>query len=270
MIDIDTAGTLLFVPGDRPDRFRKAVDSGADLVVIDLEDAVPPAGKDAARRNVGRWLDAGHRCAVRINAFDTVEGDADLQWLTGRDCPVMLPKAEDARRIVERLGDHAVLALIETASGVLNAATVAAATPVRRLAFGSFDLAAHLGVAPEDRAALAAARSMLVLASAAAGLAPPLDGVTAAVTDNAALTEDIRYAVQLGFGGKLCVHPAQVPAAAAALAPSAADVAWAQRVIESEGSAVSVIDGRMVDKPVFDRARRILTAAPGHASPPLP
>lgn len=145
MIDIDTAGTLLFVPGDRPDRFRKAVDSGADLVVIDLEDAVPPAGKDAARRNVGRWLDAGHRCAVRINAFDTVEGDADLQWLTGRDCPVMLPKAEDARRIVERLGDHAVLALIETASGVLNAATVAAATPVRRLAFGSFDLAAHLG-----------------------------------------------------------------------------------------------------------------------------
>jgi citrate lyase beta subunit len=114
----------------------------------------------------------------------------------------------------------------------------------------------------DDRDALASARSALVLASAASGLAPPVDGVTAAVADTAALTEDIAYAARLGFGGTLCIHPAQVAAAAAALAPSAADVAWTQRVLAAEGDAVAVVEGRMVDKPVFDRARRILAAAP--------
>jgi citrate lyase subunit beta/citryl-CoA lyase len=262
MIDISSCRTLLFVPGDRAERFAKAAASGADLVVIDLEDAVAPADKERARRNAVDWLDAGHRCAVRINAFDDADNEADLRALERRDCAVMLPKADDARSIAECIEDHPVLALVETARGVLKAAELAAAQPVARLVFGSFDLAAQLGVNHDDRDALASARSALVLASVASGLAPPVDGVTAAVDDAAALTDDTAYAARLGFGGKLCIHPAQIAVVAAALAPSAADVAWAQRVLAAEGNAVAVVDGRMVDKPVFDRARRILAAAP--------
>lgn len=262
------AGTLLFVPGDRPERFAKAAAAGADLVVVDLEDAVAPGRKDRAREDAAAWLEGDPSAvrAVRVNAADTGLLDADLAALSGRDCVVMLPKAEDPAVVGDVLArlspGSCVVALVETAAGVLAAATLAAVTGVGRLAFGSFDLAAQLGVSPDDRLAMAPSRGALVLASAAAGLAAPIDGVTGDIMDDAVLRDDLAHAVRLGFGAKLCIHPRQVPVARAVLRPSPEDVTWARKVVAAarEGGVV-LVAGRMVDKPVVDRARRILASA---------
>lgn len=151
-----SAGTLLFVPGDRPERFGKAAAAGADLVVLDLEDAVAPENKEAARANVAAWA-AEHVCAVRVNAADTPWYADDLAALAGTGCAVMVPKAENARTLAAIGSPHAVIALVETAAGVLAAGEIAACNGVVRLALGTFDLAAQLGVDPVDSEALAAA-----------------------------------------------------------------------------------------------------------------
>ncbi len=257
--------TYLFVPGDRPDRFDKAVASGAGLVVLDLEDAVAPEAKGAAREHVGRWLAAGGRAAVRINAAEQVARD-DVAALASWPVPVMVPKAEDPAALVALRDDlhqeTTLIALVETAAGVLAAPTIAAAQGVSRLVLGTYDLAAQLGVDPDDRDAMAGARHALVLASAAAGLAPPVDGVTGAVDDPEMLQSDLDHAIRLGFGGKLCIHPRQVAPAAAAFRPSAEQVAWARRVVAvAAGGGAVQLDGAMVDKPVVDRAHRVLEAA---------
>lgn len=266
--------TFLFVPGDRPDRFDKAVASGADLVVLDLEDAVAPEAKDAAREHVVAWLTKGGHAAVRINAGDTVGGDSvggsvaerDVAALADLPVPVMVPKAQDpAALAVVRTSlhpDSAVLALVETAAGVIAAPALAAVEGVERLVLGTFDLAAQLGISPDDRQAMAGARHALVLASAAAGLAPPVDGVTGAVGDEEVLAGDLEHAVRMGFGGKLCIHPRQVAATRAAFRPSEEEVVWARRVVDAAaGGGAVLLDGKMVDKPVVDRARRVLGAA---------
>lgn len=257
---------LLFVPGDRPDRFDQAVAAGPDLVVLDLEDAVAGEAKDAARDHVTGWLSQGGRAAVRVNAAGAPGHDDDVRALAGLPCPVMVPKAEDPAGLVEltrRLHpDTRLLALVETAAGVLAAPSLATVEGVDRLVLGTFDLGAQLGVSPDDRDAMAGARHTLVLASAAAGLAPPVDGVTGDVGDDDRLRDDLAYAVRLGFGGKLCVHPRQVPIAREAFRPPAGEVAWARRVVEAaHGSGAVLLDGAMVDKPVVDRARRILATA---------
>lgn len=294
---IATATTLLFVPGDRPERFEKAAAAGADLVVLDLEDAVPADRKDFAREQVCRWIASGHQCVVRVNAAGVAGSDptaggssrsdsrllrTDLDALArtmsatgdivGR-CAIMLPKSEDVgqlRRVAEAFTlAPMIIALVETARGVLNAAQLASTPGVKRLALGSFDLAAQLGVDPVDDDALAASRGALVLASAAAGLAGPIDGVTAAVDDAPRLTAHVAYARRLGFAGKLCIHPRQLPVVAAAFAPSAAERGWAQKIAAAvDLSGVAVIDGEMVDKPVVDRARRILAAVAPDSSRP--
>lgn len=267
-----TAVTWLFVPGDRPERFAKAAAAGADLVVLDLEDAVAPDVKDTARADVADWLDRAEvLCAVRVNATAPLL-DADLAALAG-SAPrlVMLPKAEDpalVADVVARLPRGSrVVALVETARGVLTAPAVAAVPGVERLAFGSFDLAAELGVDPDHGPAMATARGALVLASAAAGLAAPVDGVTGAVDDAQRLAADVATSRALGFAAKLCIHPRQVPAVAEAFAPSADERAWAERVLAGAGdNGVAVVDGRMIDKPVVDRARRVLATAAGEGA----
>lgn len=264
---VQAAATLLFVPADRPERFAKAEDSGADLVVLDLEDAVAPDNKAAARRHAAEWVAAGHRCAVRINAAGTPWHEAELAVLAPSGCAVMLPKAEDAgvvRRVAQALGpDVPLIALIETARGVLDAAAIAGVARVRRLALGTFDLAAELGIDPADRAALSTARQTLVLASAAAGLPGPIDGVTAAIDDAEQIADDAGHGKRLGLTGKLCIHPRQLAPAAAALRRSEAELAWAVRIVDAVRAAqgVAVVDGTMVDKPVVDRAQRILAQA---------
>jgi len=266
---LDIARALLFVPGDRPERFAKAAAAGADLVVIDLEDATAPEAKDDARAHVVAYLDTAPRpasVAVRINAADTPWHDADVAALTGRDVAVMLPKAEAGAALGALAATGLpVVALVETAAGILDAREIAATPGVRRLALGPFDLASELGVDPADRDALRTARSLVVLASVAAGLAGPIDAPHAAIGDDAGLLDATLHARRLGFAGKLCIHPSQVAGVLDAFRPSDEDVAWALEILAAmQGrEGVAQVDGAMVDKPVVDRARRILADVEG-------
>jgi citrate lyase subunit beta/citryl-CoA lyase len=260
------ARTLLFVPGNRPDRFGKAAASGADAVVLDLEDAVAPDRKDMARGHVLAWLEAGHDAVVRINGVGTRWHADDVEALHGHARAVMLPKGEEPGQVTGVLDSlpagSLVIPLIETAAGVLNARAICEAHGVIRPAFGHIDFAAQLGISPDRRSALVTARSTLVLAAAAADCAPPLDGVTTTIGDQDRLIADIRHAVELGFTGKLCIHPSQVAVVHAALLPTAEELAWARDVlaVSGDGSAVAH-NGQMVDRPVLLRARRLVNLA---------
>ncbi|MGD9958065.1 HpcH/HpaI aldolase/citrate lyase family protein [Nocardioides sp.] len=261
------ATSWLFVPGDRPERFRRALDTGADVVVLDLEDGVAPDRKDEARTNVVAFVEQEPAVCVRINGATTAWHDDDLQALAGREVMVMVPKAADIAtldHVADHLAAHGVLiALLETAEGILQASRVATHASVHRLAFGSHDLAAQLAVSPDDQSALLRSRSELVLASAAAGLGAPVDGVTLAVRDDEALSRDVAAAAALGFGGKLCIHPSQVSRVRALFRPSPEQLAWAQGILAAAAGShgVVLVDGEMVDGPVLARAERIVWAA---------
>ncbi|CAM5602755.1 HpcH/HpaI aldolase/citrate lyase family protein [Streptomyces aurantiogriseus] len=261
---IAAARTLLFVPGDRPDRFAKAASSGADLIIIDLEDAVAPGDKDHARDNAAAWLALGNRAVVRINPPGTPWFEADLAQAADHGCPLMVPKAEDPYLLAEiaarTAGRCPLVPLVETALGIERAHEVCAVPGVARAGFGNVDLATQLGVAPDDHHALTHARSRLVLASAAAGAHPPVDGVTTAVRDLDALDTDITHARRLGFTGKLCIHPAQVPPATDGFTPTPDELRWARRILDA-GESVTTVDGQMVDLPVLTRARTVLARA---------
>lgn len=260
--------SLLFVPGDRPERFDKAVATGADLVVIDLEDAVAPERKAEARQAANRWLAAGGHAALRVNPPGSAEYSEDCAMAAGRRCvAVMLPKVEAAghiRRAAADLGAAIpIIALIETASGLWNIGEIAAEPGAARLAFGSVDFEAETGIA-DDREAMLHVRSRIVLASAAMGKPAPIDGVTRAIGDTLALEADAAHALRIGFRGKLCIHPSQVGPVNAAFSPSAEQVAWAERVLEaaanSDGAGAFRLDGAMIDRPVLLRARAILAS----------
>ena len=263
--------TYLFVPGDRPERFAKALDSGADAVVIDLEDAVLPAAKVAAREAVHKFLaaaDAGVRAriVVRINDEGTSWYAGDLALLFSSHAGhVMLPKTEKAETVghlCARCPGIAVLALVETARGVLAAEAIAIAPGVQRLVFGTLDFALDLGLSG-DPLGLDYAASRLALASRAAGIAAPVAGVTTALDDEAVLLADLARARAHGFAAKLCIHPRQVAAIHTALMPTADELTWAQRVVDAAAQASGAVqlEGRMIDKPVVERARRLLERA---------
>lgn len=257
----------LFVPATRPDRFAKALSAGADAVIIDLEDAVGHAEKAAARDALAASLPTSGTILLRINAAGTPWHEGDLDVARGLPLAgVVLPKAEsraDAERVAARVGDQcAVVALIESARGLAEARAIAAAPRVARLAFGSIDFAADLGCAHTQQALLAA-RSELVLASRLAGLAGPIDGVTTRVDDEMLAEDEAAYGADLGFAGKLCIHPAQVAPVLRGFAPGPDEVAWANRIIAAlaEGGSVVTVDGAMVDAPERLRAQRILARA---------
>ena len=263
--------SYLFVPGDRPERFDKALASGADRVVLDLEDAVAPESKEKARAAVAARLHAAdaaelERLVVRINDESTPWFDADLALLqAGGARAAMLPKTERAATVA-RLRSACpaleVLALIETARGVLHAEAIAVAPGVSRLVFGTIDFALDLGLSG-DPLGFDHAASHLALVSRAAGLASPVAGVMTEIADEAALRADFARARAHGFGAKLCIHPRQIAALHAALQPTAAELDWARRVIAAaEGQAGAVqLDGRMVDRPVVERARAVVARA---------
>ncbi|WP_417839551.1 HpcH/HpaI aldolase/citrate lyase family protein [Tritonibacter scottomollicae] len=262
MVSLDLMRTPLFVPANRPERFAKAAASEADAVILDLEDAVGPEAKDAARAE----LQCGFTLKpvlVRINACATPWHKADLAAV--RALPVagiILPKAEEpaATAVCHRLGgDIPVLALIETALGFAHARSIAALPGVQRLIFGSIDYCADLGCAHE-RDILLPVRSELVLASRLVDKPAPIDGVTARIDDPCEIRADAAHARALGMTGKLCIHPRQVPEVLQGFAPSADEIDWAERVLGSGDGAVA-IDGAMIDEPVRLRARHILAAA---------
>lgn len=261
--------SYLFVPGDRPERIAKARLSGADAVIVDLEDAVAPSNKVAAREAFANALDAAHPVVLRINGADTAWFDDDSRLAAHAGvAAVLLPKAAAPDAITAAnaaSGGKPVLALVETAAGMANVAALAAAAGIARLVFGSIDFQLDLDIDDDDQALLAF-RSQLVLASRLANLPPPVDGVTTALDDAARIEAESRRARSLGFGGKLCIHPRQVAIVNAAFSPSAAQLAWARRIVEAaaaaDGAAVAV-DGKMVDAPVLARARRLLADADG-------
>ena len=260
-----TPRSYLFVPGNRPDRYAKALAAGADAVIVDLEDAVPPNDKPSARAALGAWLSPEHPVLIRVNG-------AESQWFR-EDLPlcktpgvagVLLPKAEnvaDIRVVAEHSGAAVpVLALIETARGFWNAHALAQAPNVQRFVFGSIDFQLDLGIQGEEEELLYF-RSQLVLVSRVAGIAPPVDGVTTALDDAERIRHDTLRAKRLGFGAKLCIHPRQVNVVNECFQPTAEEESWARRIVEAaeavHGAAVSV-EGKMVDRPVIARAEAIL------------
>ena len=262
--------SLIFVPGSRPERIAKALQAGADAVVVDLEDAVAPDAKDAARAAVLAELSADQRFAVRVNPLETEWGRDDADALAAHDhAPafVMLPKAESAGQVdvlAAALGDQAgggVAPIIESALGLRHAWEICAADAVTAALFGGGDMAADLGVALAWEPLLFA-RSQVVAACAAAQI-PAIDVPYLDVNDEAGLAAETERVKQLGYQAKACIHPAQVGPVNAVFTPSETDIAEAERVIaalEDAGGGAALLDGKLIEAPIIRRARRVLDA----------
>ncbi|NDK32340.1 HpcH/HpaI aldolase/citrate lyase family protein [Nesterenkonia haasae] len=264
--------TAIFVPGDRPERFVKAATSGADVVVIDLEDAVAKGDKQQALEHVVRALSPGGNdglnAVVRTNGLATTWFEAEVEALVEIASAaghgvlgLMLPKAEDATAVAaigQRLPDNfAFVPLIESAVGIVNAVEIARVPEVNRLAFGAVDFALDIDVGA-DSPTVDRARSMVVLASRAAGIAAPLDAPSTAIRD---LEHVATYAARgrsLGFGGSLCIHPVQVALVRDAHLPTQKEIQWAQKIMAVADAGASQVDGAMIDRPVIDHARRVI------------
>jgi citrate lyase subunit beta/citryl-CoA lyase len=269
--------SVLFSPGDKPDLMRKAPSTGADVVVFDLEDAVAPEGKSAGREAVHQVLsdpsfDPDCEVCVRVSADDA---PADLGTVLADDPrvdAVMLPKAESAEdvdtlaaQLAERDADLPVFALCETARGVLHAEEIAAADATTAVCFGAEDLSADVGAnRTESGTEVLYARQHVVLAASAADVAA-IDTVFTDLEDAERLREDTQFARDLGYDGKMVIHPAQVSVVNDAFTPTDEQVAWAERVLagrdEHEGEGVFRVDGEMIDAPLVARAERVLDRA---------
>jgi len=271
----DLFRSMLFVPGTRRDRFEKALASGADAVILDLEDGVDPRRKPDARDAVADFI-AGRPAAassvfVRVNAPASPWIDDDLACVGRLDGirGVVLPKVESPRQ-VEAAARHApsrrVVPLLETARGVLDAAAIAAAdADVPALLFGAEDLTADLGIPRTvDGEELLFARSAIVLAAAAVR-ADAVDAVFTDLADSDRLRVDAERARALGFRGKMAIHPAQVPVLNEVFAPTPDEVERARRLVAAfdaaGGEGVIRVDDQMIDAPVVRRARRVLALA---------
>ncbi len=269
------ACSFLFVPASRPERLHKALASSADMVIADLEDAVAPGDKASARTALAALvptLDAAQRTRllVRINAAGTAWVDDDVHTvatLVSRGLAgAVVPKAESPEylnQLAQQTGTGcALVALIETVAGMDALPALARAAQVQRLAFGHLDFQVDAGMqcAP-DEGELLPTRMALVMASRCAGLPPPIDGVTVDTQDPARLHSDTARALRMGFGGKLCIHPAQLEGVHAVFAPDALTVEHAQAVVqamEAANGGVCVVNSKMVDAPVLHLAQRTL------------
>ena len=268
------SSNFLFVPGTRPDRFLKALDSGADTVVLDLEDAVAEEEKVNARNAIrAAWptftKEQKQRLAIRSNSPGSKFYSADL--ILAQDLSVtclVIPKSESLDQMngaAAILPDTAIVPMIETAIGLSKINEIANSNQVLRLALGNLDLQADLGmVCDQEETQLQTARFQIVLASRLARIAPPIDGVTPSTDDVSRITDDVQRAKAMGFGGKLCIHPKQVPIVKATFMPTSDEITWANRVIEadtaSKGATVK-LDGQMIDRPAVLLARRTLAIA---------
>ncbi len=269
------ARSALYVPGDATDKLARALERGADEVIVDLEDAVAPADKDSARENVRVWLHdlpvlAGLGVWVRVNSGALRETDvravAGAPALTG----IMVAKAETPEELVEldrlltSLGSSAaVVPLLESASAILRASEIARAPRVQRLQIGEADLRADLGITPgPDERELLFTRTQVVVASAAARIAPPIAPVSTNFRDLDAFRASTEALARLGFVGRACIHPAQIAVANEVFTPTQAEVDSARGLLArfEGGSAVGVdADGHFVDEAVLRQARRLLT-----------
>lgn len=266
----------LSVPGDRPARFEGALASGADLVILDLEDAVALGAKEAARAQVCAFLATrsaqGPAIVVRVNPPASVDGQADLAALADAfrvggpaiDA-VLVPKAESASGLApvrDALGDVAVMALVESARGLAGAQELAATKGVAALVLGYADLGADLGRDPSDPDLWLGVQDAVLVAARAHGVRA-LDGPLLDTADGERLANAADHAARLGYDGKWVIHPRQVARVVDAFTPPADRIAWAVRVLEAMSGEVGVttVDGVMVDEAVAVAARRLLARA---------
>lgn len=264
--------SLLFVPGARSDRFGKAVAAGADAVIIDLEDAVLPADKDRARSESLTWLGAwrGRHLGLRINSPRTASGCADLAALAGSSAAaradfIIVPKADtpvDLEIVAEALGRQVpLIPIIESGRALSNAFEVARQATGGVL-FGGVDYSASLGADLSDWDAMLTARGTIAAACGAAGV-PAYDVPYLDTSDTDGLAASTRKAKAMGFSGRACIHPDQVPAVNAAYSPSEAEIADARAILaamEAAGGGVALHKGKMIDRPVILAAERLLAS----------
>jgi len=275
--------SALFTPGTEASRLRKAVALRPDVCIFDLEDSVP-AGRAAEARQIVREalveLGGRGRIWVRVQAASSPQMVEDLAAIPLQNADaVVLPKVRTAEDVVScraaMLAANAppglpIVAMVETAVGVLNAGDIAQAPDVLCLAFGRFDLSADLGIDPDGGSpALAAARAAVVLASTAAGLLPPIDSPWIKIHDFEGLRAAAQRARADGFGGMQLIHPSHVDTANEVFSPTAEELAWAHGILASAGQAASTgrgaytHDGQMVDEAIVKRARAIVRNAAG-------
>lgn len=273
----------LFVPGNNPRMIQTARVFSPDMIILDLEDSVAPENKDEARilvKNALRSVDFGRsEVSIRINSLDA-GGYEDLKIINKRVSAVVMPKVESVRDVEElcnalqgiedplnMLGEIEIIATIESAKGVLNAGEIAKAPRVTALAFGAEDYTRDIG---GERTAegyeTLFARSMLVAAAKSAGI-QALDTVYSDVNDLEGLYEDTIRSRKMGFDGRSAIHPSQVEVIHKAYTPSQDEIEWAKRVMDAmesgkkEGKGAVSLDGRMIDRPVAERAKRIIALA---------
>ncbi len=274
--------SYLFVPGNRPERFAKAVDANPDAVILDLEDAVHPNSKATARLAIRAWQESAPATLcqryIRLNSVGSSFFHQDLAWLSevpypARCAGIFLPKAESPETlslVVERLlawnAELQIVAIIETAKGLQQVEAIAGVRGLARLAFGSLDFSLDINCSQIPEAFLFA-RNRIVLASRTADLPAPIDGVTPSISDMAAVEQESHYARSLGFGAKLCIHPSQLTTVHRAFLPDALQLAWADRVLAAVagGSHAFQVDGEMVDLPLIEYAQRIHDVASQYA-----
>ncbi len=257
----------LFVPGDRPERFAKAAASGADAVIIDLEDAVLDDNKPTARKNVAAHTITSTPVIVRINASDTSHWQADLALLQQVQPQfVMVPKAEniaDLETVARAAGAGAkLIPLIETALGIEESRSLCGHSKVAWVAFGALDYALDIGAAQDCAVALDTARALLVLRARAAKCPAPLDGVCTAINNPQIVHAEAAAAADQGFGGKLAIHPGQIDTIRAAFGPSLEQVKNALHVISSMSTnGAAAVDGSMLDAPLVKQAQQLIARA---------
>lgn len=273
MVTAAPSVTALYVPGDRPERFDKAVASAPDIVIIDLEDAVAPSAKQYARSAVVEYLATGNRpCEihVRVNARRTAWWAEDLAALAGLTGLgglrlAKIESAADVRAVAARVGSVPLHPLIETALGVEAIAEIARAG-VSSMGLGEADLESELGV--QDESTMEWVRTRLVIATRAAALPPPMMSVWPALTDEAGLAGSCRIGRRRGFVGRAAIHPRQLPVIRAAFTPPEAEVIRAREILDAltgamnAGSGVAVLaDGSMVDTAMRVGAERVIALA---------
>lgn len=263
--------SLLFVPGSRPERFAKAANAGADIICIDLEDAVMPEHKYSARQAVVDYLAENNQLVVRVNHIASVDGVADIAAMVSAKNPplaIMLPKTASAAEIESVVSKIAnteikIIALLESVAGVQNAAAIALADErVEALMFGGADYSAEIG-AEFSYEPLLLARSQLVQAKAAKAIqlidVPHID-----IKNINELSQETARIKALGFTGKAAIHPVQLDAIHQAFSPTNEELSQAQAIlanVSSVDAGVVVVNGRMIDRPIILAAQRTIALA---------
>ena len=267
--------SVLFTPGDEPEMMRKALEGDADVVVFDLEDAVAPDRKEAAREAVEEVLydvpEGAPEAWVRLNPFGgDIDGRDDLDAIDAEPSCFVVPKAgsaEDVEAVAEALEesgtDTGVVPIVESAAGVVNASGIASASRVSAVVFGAEDLAADLGATRTSEGEEVIYARQKVVAAATAAEVEAIDTLWTEFRDEEGLREDTERGISLGYDGKLAIHPAQVEVINDAFTPDARKVEWAERILEAKeeaeerGKGVFEVDGEMVDAPLVEQARTV-------------